>query len=324
MPIILEKDDLFHAPPNDTYTWTETNWFGMMFIPDKKLQFDIYVWFHPNLKVAYAGMYVMTGVKKDQLAAEYFDFRSWLPMPTGNLDNYALENGLSVKILRPLTTYQIDYVDAARSTELHVVWDAIMPPIPFPMGEHLEQAGRVTGTLKLNGEVHRVDCISIRDHSWVHRPETPKLGRRPIGFAACGFDDGTAFCLTLADSNYRVDGVANEAPPWLTQAAALEANQIVPFCWVHKDGVSRQIRAADLRTRRDAAGWRPVGFELDFVDDQGVAYAVRGETENFYPFHWMQNNMITCCLSRFTCNGKHAWGAFFESMEGDVVHKLLK
>jgi hypothetical protein len=322
MSVITERDDLFHTPPDDNYTWTETNWFGMMFIPEKQIQFDIYVWFHPNLKVALSGFYISRGIKKDQLSAEYFDYRSWLPFPEGNLDDYRLDNGLAVKILKPLKTYQIDYVDAARATEMHVIWDAIMPPIPFPMGEHLEQAGRVTGTLKFEGEVHRIDCISIRDHSWVHRPETPKLGRRPIGFVACGFDDGTAFCLTIPDSNYKTDGKATEAPPWLTQSAG-PTMEFVPFCWIHTQGESRQIRKASLRTLRAEDGWRPVGFEMDFVDEKNQEYRVRGETVNFFPMHWMQNNMITCCLSKFTCNGRQAWGAFYESVEGDVVRRLL-
>jgi len=323
MRAIVEQDDLFHQPLNDHYTWTETNWFGMMFIPEKKLQFDLYVWFHPNLKVVYSGFYISRGIKKDHLAAEYYDFRSWLPMPKGNLNDYTLDNGASVKILKPLTTYKVDYVDAARGVELHVIWDAIMPPAPFPMGEHLEQAGRVTGILKFEGEEHRVNCISIRDHSWVHRPETPKLGRRPIGFVACGFEDGTAFCLTTADANYKTNGPANEAPPWLTQTDAPNM-EFVPFCWLHRKGENRQIRKAELRTLRAADGWLPTGFEMDFIDEKNEEYRVRGRVENFFPMHWMQNNMITCCLSEFDCNGQKAWGAFYESMEGDVVHRLLK
>nr|WP_087573243.1 hypothetical protein [Sphingomonas sp. CDS-1] len=320
---IVEADDLFHTPPDDRFTWTETNWFGMMFIPEKRLQFDSYVWTHPNMGVVYSGFYASRGKVKDQLCAEYFDYRCWLPMPKGNLDDYSLENGFSVKILKPLTTYQLDYVDKARDTELHVIWDGIMPPVPFPMGEHLEQAGRVTGTLKLNGEVHEVDCISIRDHSWVHRPENPKLGRRPMGYVACGFDDGSAFCFTIADSNYGYDGVTNEAPAWLEQTDKPDM-EFVPFCWLYRDGEHRQIRSADLRVEREEDGWHPRSFALDFVDDRGVDYKVRGEVENLFPMHWMQNNMITCCLSRYDCNGQKAWGAFYESMEQDVVRKLLK
>ena len=314
---------IFHAPPDNDFTWTETNWFGMMFIPEKQIQFDTYVWAHPNMRVVYSGLYAARGRVKDQLCADYFDYRCWLPMMTGNLDNYRLENGLSVKILKPLMTYQLDYVDAARGLEMHVIWDGIMPPVPFPMGEHLEQAGRVTGKLKLNGETHQVDCISIRDHSWVRRPENPKLGRRPMGYVACGFDDGSAFCFTISDGNYQYDGVTNEAPPWLEQADKPKM-ELVPFCWLYKDGAHRQIRKADLRVNRDANGWEPVTFELDFIDDHDEEYQVRGETVNFYPMHWMQNNMITCCLSKFDCNGQKAWGAFYESMEQDVIRKLLK
>jgi hypothetical protein len=320
---ITQADDLFHAPPDKQFTWTETNWFGMMFIPEKNLQFDTYVWTHPNLGVVYAGFYISRGIKKDQLCAEYFDYRSWLPMPEGNLNDYTLANGFSVKILKPLTTYQLDYVDKERATEMHVIWDAIMPPVPFPMREHLEQAGRVTGTLLFEGESHAVNCLVVRDHSWVHRPENPKLGRRPIGYVACAFEDGTAFCLTTPDKNYQLAGVTNEAPPWLTQADAPEM-QFVPFCWFHRHGKTRQIRSVDLRTIRAEDGWRPIGFEVDFVDEMNESYKIRGKTHSFYPLHWMQNNVITSCLSEFDLNGAKAWGAFYESMEGDVVRNLLR
>jgi hypothetical protein len=323
MSRITARDDLLHTPPNDHYTWTETNWFGLMFVPEKGLQFDIYVWLHPNLKVAYAGLYVSRGIKKDQLAAEYWDFRSWLPFPEGDLDDYRLDNGLSIKILKPLTTYQLDYVDEARKTEVHVLWDAIMPPVPFPMGEHLEQAGRVTGRLVLDGEVHEVDCYAIRDHSWVFRPETPKLGRRPIAMINCGYDDGLAFCVTLPDLAYQRDSNSVEAPGWLTQAAAPDGG-MVPFCWVHRDDVTRQIKSASQRTIRADDGFHPVRVEAEFVDDRDERYVVTGEIRNFLPFHWMQNNMISCCMTRFDCNGRQGWGNFSESLECDVVRRLLK
>ena len=323
MGLITPRDDLLHTPAGDHYTWTETNWFGLMFIPEQQLQFDLYVWLHPNLKVAYGGFYVSSGIKKDQLASEYYDFRSWLPFPKGNLDDYQLDNGLAIKILKPLTTYQLDYVDETRGCELHVIWDAIMPPVPFPMGEHLEQAGRVTGTLKLEGITHRVNCISIRDHSWVFRPETPKLGRRPIAMLNCGFGDDFAFSLTLPDLAYQRDGESLEAPGWLAQAPTTD-QQMVPFCWLHRDGESRQIKSAKQRTLREDDGFRPTRVEAEFVDDHDERYVVSGDVRNFLPFHWMQNNLISCCLTNFSCNGRSGWGNFSESLEGDVVRKLWK
>lgn len=323
MSVITEKDDLLHTPPSDDYTWTETNWFGLIGIPEQGLQFEPYVWLHPNLRVAYAGLYVARGVKRDQLACEYFDFRSWLPFPTGNLNDYKLDNGLSVKIRKPLTTYQIDYVDAARRTELHVVWDATMPPVPFPMGEHLEQTGHVTGTLVLAGEEHAVDFFAVRDHSWVFRPETPKIGRRPIAMLNCGFDPDFSFCLTLPDSAYRRSGSSLEAPGWLTQAS-VTTPEFVPFCWVQKGSSIRQVRSAVQRTTRDPSGFRPTRVEAEFVDERNEKYTLIGEVVNMVPFHWMQNNLIRTCLTRYECNGRIGWGNFAESLENDVVHELLK
>ncbi|HKT72173.1 MAG TPA: hypothetical protein VJQ47_04735 [Steroidobacteraceae bacterium] len=322
MSIISAKDDLLHAAPNDHYTWTETNWFGLMAIPEERLQFEPYVWLHPNLKVAYAGFYAASGVKKDQLACEYWDFRSWLPFPAGNLDEYRLDNGLSVKILKPLTAYQIDYVDAERKTELHVTWDATMPPVPFPMGEHLEQTGRVRGALVLDGRERKVDFLSIRDHSWVFRPETPKMGRRPIAMVSCGFDPEFSVCLTLPDSAYTRSGAVTEAPGWLAQAS-VKPSEFVPFCWVQKGSSIRQVRSAWQRTTRDPTGFRPTRVEAEFVDDHDEKYTLTGEVVNMVPFHWMQNNMIRTCLTRFECNGRNAWGNFAESLENDVVRELL-
>jgi hypothetical protein len=198
-----------------------------------------------------------------------------------------------------------------------------MPPVPFPRGEHFEQAGRVKGVLKFEGEEHAVDCIVVRDHSWVHRPEAPKLGRRPIGFVACGFEDGTAFCLTIPDSNYKTEKVGFEAPPWLTQTDA-PTSEFVPFCWIHKAGENRQIRSASLRTTRAGDGWRPASFDVEFIDERHEKHVIHGEVENYFPLHQMQNNIFACCLSRFNFNGIHAWGAFYEVMENDVVRNLLK
>lgn len=54
------------------------------------------------------------------------DHRVHLPMPEGNLDDYSLANGFSVKILEPLKRYRVDY-NSGTGTEVHLVFDALMP-----------------------------------------------------------------------------------------------------------------------------------------------------------------------------------------------------
>lgn len=320
---IDERDDLFHPAPSKDYTWSETNWFGLMYVPEKGIQFDLYAWFHPNLGVAYSGFYASRGKLRDQLCADYFDYRSWLPMPSGNLDCYSLENGLSVKILEPLKVYQLDYVDADRGTELHATWEAIMPPVPFPMGEHLEQAGRVLGTLRLNGVNHDVDCMTVRDRSWVLRSEAPRLGRRPTHFVSCAFSDGTVVCLTLAGTDPRFDEGLETTPAWLAQDNR-PATEFVPFCWVFREGTHRQVKAAQLRISREPDGFFPKAFEAHCVDDHGCEYALSGEIVNYFPLRWMQNNLFPCCMSKITCNEQTAFGTYAEMLEQDHVRKLLE
>ena len=84
--------------------------------------------------------------------------------------------GVHIKVLEPLMKYAIDYDDAP-DLEVHLEFDAIMPPNPHPIGvapfikgTHLDQAGHVTGEMVLRGERIAIDCYSVRDRSWGPRP----------------------------------------------------------------------------------------------------------------------------------------------------------
>jgi hypothetical protein len=51
---------------------------------------------------------------------------------------------------------------------------------------------------------------------------------------------------------------------------------------------------------------------------------VKGEVVTMVPHHWMPNNLINTCLTRYTCNGQTGWGNLGESLETDAVRALLK
>ena len=78
------------------------------------------------------------------------------------------------------------------------------------------------------------------------------------------------------------------------------------------------------KTVRDAGGLHPIRVYAEFVDDQNEKYTVTGEVVTMVPYHWMQNNLINTCLTRYECNGRVGWGNLGESLETDVVRQLLK
>jgi hypothetical protein len=96
--------------------------------------------------------------------------------------------GFSVKMLRPLRAYQIEYRDDTASFAISLRFDGVHDPRRFTPGEppfmghaHLDQLGHVTGELVLDGESIAVDCYSIRDRSWAPRGEPRPPSSKPAG-----------------------------------------------------------------------------------------------------------------------------------------------
>ncbi len=82
-------------------------------------------------------------------------------------------NSLKVKVLEPLTRYKIDYDKDGFVLDLE--WEAIGPMHELQTGDagqpatakfHIEQPGRMKGTIRRHGEEFSVDCFSMRDTSY--------------------------------------------------------------------------------------------------------------------------------------------------------------
>jgi hypothetical protein len=149
---VRPEDDFLHAPaPGAPAALTETSYFGFN-VPERNLNGEVYVWLHPALRVASAGVMVWSGTKRATLAAEYYDYRAWLPWPDGDLHDLALANGLRIRTEKPLERWTCTFADAARNTELLLHSSALMPPAAPARGGHLVQAVRTSGELVLHGE----------------------------------------------------------------------------------------------------------------------------------------------------------------------------
>jgi hypothetical protein len=179
-PPLTAADDAFHAP-SDHWWETETAWFSFN-VPERRLGGWLYTQVLPVQGVCNGGAWVWD----DGSAGALYEVRhAGLPLPPEiDLRDAVLPNGNSVKVLEPLTRYQLRYADPGR-LEADLTFDAIMAPhshplgaAPFWKGRHFDQPGRVYGEIRLDGAPIAVDCYSGRDRSWGPRPLGPDP-RRP-------------------------------------------------------------------------------------------------------------------------------------------------
>jgi len=109
----------------------------------------------------------------------YFDWQLMRELPKGrygvDYDKYNFETpfSFSIHMLEPLQRYRLGY--DRNGFRLDLTFEATTEP--HEIGSHTEHgldgalqaafraAGRITGTMELNGEAMKVDCFSIRDGS---------------------------------------------------------------------------------------------------------------------------------------------------------------
>ncbi len=176
-------DDNFHRSPDDNPYWAETTWWSFN-VPERKIGGWLHGQFNTNRDTVTWRVYVWDQAGAAQPDLRYFRMATDVPVtdPTPDLRDITLPGGgFSVKMIRPLRDYEIAYDDDAADFAIRLKFEGVHDPRRFTPGEppfmehtHLDQLGRVTGELKLDGERIPVDCYSIRDRSWA-----PRGGPRP-------------------------------------------------------------------------------------------------------------------------------------------------
>jgi hypothetical protein len=205
-------DDDFHRPSVDDPSWIETAWFPF-WLPELGASASARLWFRPNAGVQGGAVHAWHGEGRT------LGHDGWTEPFTGfgDLRDLRLANGFHLECLEPLTAYRIRHT--SEHIDLDITFRALMEPNPVDPSEspgmflgHLEQPGRVTGTVRLRDRTHTVDCASVRDRSW--GPRTMRDGLR-IGNAHGTAVDGRAFFayvnpdaegVELITSGYWFDG----------------------------------------------------------------------------------------------------------------------
>lgn len=183
-PALSPVDDELHAH-SDHWWETETAWFSFN-VPERRLGGWLYNQLLGVQGVCNGGAWVWDA--SDAPALYEVNHRG-LPLPPDvDLRDATLPNGNSLRVLEPVTSYQLRYSDPGE-LDVDLVFDAVMEPHshplgagPFWKGRHFDQPGRVHGHITLHGERIAVDCFSGRDRSWGPRPlgPDPRKPKQPV------------------------------------------------------------------------------------------------------------------------------------------------
>ena len=241
------RDDCFHPGPPDDQYWTETTWWSFN-IPERGIGCWLHAAFHTNRGTATWRVYVWDprGARPGELRYHRMETEVPFDASTADLrDITAPGGGFSVRMLRPLRDYRIEYADPDADFAIELDFRGVHDPRRYTPGEppfmehtHLDQLGHVTGTLTLAGERLAIDCYSIRDRSWAPRGAPRPAGTRPA--------------KTTDASRVRHPG----GPKW-RQIERDRGRGRIQYIFAHADadtGFLAFARVAD----GDADGWSPL------------------------------------------------------------------
>ena len=284
-----DRDDDFHVPKTIDFHWTETCWFALV-IPDRRITIQLYPFFQTNLSVCSAGVYIWDD-SGDQWWNCRYQKNFWhLPFPKRPLYDLELANGLRYRCLEPQQSYAIGY-DCPDGEDVHldIEWRAVIPVNRSPTGTHLDQPGRITGTLVLDGETIEVDGVGFRDRTWSPRPQT---GQGVGPFESMGYTWGTSPEST--DGFFLLSG--NYDDEYLTYGL-LDG-------LLYRDGeVAKLTEARRTLVSRDPVTGCPTGAVIDLVDEKGRTARVEGVNVNRFCLNMYPNLHVWECQTRWTLDG---------------------
>src|SRR3954454_20048299 len=164
--------DAFHVPDDRHPWWQESAWFTF-FVPQRRGSCTVYPWIRPNQARLGGGVMIWDDHGRHPWDALHWSYEWNHPYPEiGDLRSVTFPNGVSLTCVEPSRRYRLGY--EAPGCTIDVSWDATSDPHVISSGDydngafagHLDQQGRVTGTITVAGERLDVDCYATRDRSW--------------------------------------------------------------------------------------------------------------------------------------------------------------
>ena len=172
--VLHEHDSMFHPAGDDP--WAYESWWFSFFVPERQLMVYVYPWFRPNLRIAGGGVLAWDDGGSDPWTIVHCDYAWHLPCPpAGEMINgttLTMPQGVRITVREPLMKFDVSYSHPRLSLDVRfeAIHSANIATRPIGntqlFGGRIDQCGRITGELVVNGDKLAVDCLSIRDRSW--------------------------------------------------------------------------------------------------------------------------------------------------------------
>lgn len=285
----LPQADRFYDDPGDNPYWNESAWFSFS-VPQRRLHGFIQYYFRPNMGMLNGGPVMWDPSGTYSWNCLYYNWSHLQAIPAGSHKfDMTAKNSLSVKILEPLTRYAIRYDN--EDFELDLLWSAIGPMHELKSQDrgqqatqkfHMEQPGRMTGTVMRDGEVFPIDCFSMRDTSY---------GPRDYSSTA----SGGYFWGIAADSAFHA----------IAKGEGREQHVIGGFIW--REGELSSL-VSGVRKVEDYGHYGPRDVTFDATDMLGRTIHASGHIDDGLIFTGYTDHTVVWSLLRWDWNGVTHWG----------------
>lgn len=285
----LPQADRFAEVRSDDPYWNESVWFSIS-KPEERLHGFVQYYFRPNMGMLNGGPVLWDPSGTFVWNCLYYNWSHLQAAPPGaEKFNMTARNSLAVKVLEPLTRYAIRYDKEGLTMDL--IWQAIGPLHELRTGDagqqktakfHIEQPGRMSGTIRLDGRTIEIDCFSMRDTSY-----------------------GPRDYESLATGGYFWGIAANSAFHAIAMGEGDEQRVIGGFIW--KDGeLSSLVAGARRVTRFGTCGPRQV--ELQATDRLGRTIQASGQFDEGLIFTGYTDHTVVWSLAEWQWDGITHWG----------------
>ena len=280
-------DDERHEPGAGALPlWNESYWFPF-YDPSAEIGVVFRVGMLPNQRSANAFLFI---AHHGRVVCTLVDQHA--PFPAYDPRRFAA-SGITVDVEEPRERFRLRFAQGAHAFDL--VWRGTGPTWMYPIPpdtsaeqypRHLEQAGRVTGTVTIGGTSHRLDAIGHRDHSWGGERDWSKF---------------YGWTVVIADF----------APDFWVHAVRFTVAPGMPDFYIGSiwNG-ERFVHAADVRMTLSTtdAGTRQTGVEAVLTDEHGRVVTVASEELLFncpvpYGRTWLKDAMM-----RYRCGERVGYG----------------
>jgi hypothetical protein len=277
------EDDRRHAPgPNARPLWSESYWFPL-YDPEREIAI-----------VFRAGMYMKRGdanlylivTHKGAIVHAVTEHRAALPALDG--DSFTIA-GLRIDIEKPLERFRLRYAHGATAFDL--AWEGFSPAYKYPTPPsdefpgHIEQGGRVTGTVTLGGVQQPFEGFGHRDHSWGGERDWTKFKR-----------------WTYLSGEFGTDA-------WFNAVRIDLGDQLdirIGCMWDGRELLA--LQAIEVEPRTVEGGTRQVGVDARITDEHGREHHIVGEEIVANCPAWMGRTVLKDGIARYRWGDRVGWG----------------